>query len=53
MMWATNKLRSYRLRGSSETVIARLLSLSFLFFFIKGMVWLAIFSLTYFQFFQA
>lgn len=49
-MWAINKLRSARNGNSPETFIARMLSFSFLFFFIKGMVWLAIFAITYFQF---
>ncbi len=42
-----NKLRPRLVVTASQPLFARLLAASFLFFFIKGMVWLAIFALAW------
>jgi len=50
-MWLINKLRSRSAADSSESLVTRLLAVSFLFFFMKGMVWLTILAFTWVRFF--
>jgi hypothetical protein len=46
-MWLINKLRPEPVATASQTLFTRFLAASFLFFFIKGMVWLAVFALAW------
>jgi hypothetical protein len=52
-MWVISKLRSARVANSPESFMARVLAASFLFFLIKGLVWLAIFGFAWVRLFAA